>query len=796
MIKNYFKIAWRNLIKNKISSAINIGGLAMGMAVVILISLWIYDELSFNKYHQHFNQIARVMKHGTMNGVVNTQNSMSIPIKSELAAKYSDIFEHIIISTKTGEHILATDDKNLNVKGRFMDIDAPKMLTLKMLKGNWSGLTDPSSILISETAAKIFFGDAEPINKIVKLDDKMVVKVTGVYENIALNSEFNDLMFISTWNIYASTNEWAQKGQTNWGINSWEIFVQIAENTLMRDASKKIKNIVSDNIDKEIAKVRKPELFLHPMDKWHLYADFKDGVNIGGRISSIWFFGIIGFFVLILACINFMNLTTARSEKRAKEVGIRKVVGSNTTQLISQFFLESLLVVSLSFILSLLIVYSVLPFFNEISGKKVSILWLNPVFGILGIGFTLITGMIASSYPALYLSSFKPIKVLKGTFHAGRFAAIPRKVLVIVQFSVSISLIIGTIIVFNQIQFAKNRPIGYGSEGLLSIPIISKETIKQFDAIKNELIQTGMVVNMSGSQGPTTEIWDSRSGFDWPGKDPNFQADFAMSAVTHDFGKTIGWKFIGGRDFSKEFPSDLSSNVVLNEAAVKFMGLKIPIGETIKFAGENVKIVGVIKDMVISSPYEPIKQMVYYVNYDNINFFNLKINPQVSASIALSKIEAIFKKFVPSAPFDYKFADEEYAKKFADEERVGKLASFFAILAIFISCLGILGLASFIAEQRTKEIGVRKVLGASVLNVWKLLSKDFVVLVFISFLIASPIAWYFMNGWLQNYEYRTTISWWVFVVTCSAALLITLLTVSFQAIKAALANPVKSLRTE
>jgi ABC-type antimicrobial peptide transport system permease subunit len=507
-------------------------------------------------------------------------------------------------------------------------------------------------------------------------------------------------------------------------------------------------------------------------------------------------FSIIGVFVLLLACINFMNLSTARSEKRAKEVGIRKTIGSLRGQLIKQFLSESLLVAVFAFVISILLVQSILSFFNEVADKKILFPWTNPFFWLAGIGFTLLTGLVAGSYPALYLSSFQPIQVLKGRFTPGRLASIPRKALVVFQFTVSITLIIGTIIVFRQIHYTKDRPVGYNKNGLVSVPIKTQEIIRHYNVFRDDLLKTGTIEEITATDVPLTETRVTNSGFTWKGKNPNMQEEFVTLRITHEFGKTTGWKIKEGRDFSKTMATD-STGFVLNEAAVKYMGLKDPIGETMKWGSDgHYKIIGVVEDLITQSPYEPVKQTIFFLNYKRLNVVNIRIKDKTNTRDAIAKIETIFKKYDPVNLFEYKFTDQEYAKKFDNEERIGKLSGFFAILAILISCLGLFGLASFVAEQRTKEIGIRKVLGASVINLWRMLSKDFIFLVILSCFIAIPVAYYFLHNWLQDYQYRTEISWWIFAAAGMGALLITLITVSFQAIKAAIANPIKSLRAE
>jgi ABC-type antimicrobial peptide transport system permease subunit len=792
MFRNYFKIAFRNLIKNKGYSAINIGGLAIGMAVAMLIGLWIYDEFAFNKNHENYESIVKVYQNQTFNGIVETGSNMPLPLEAELRNVHGSNFKHIVIAGFPSEHLLTFGEKKITKTGNYMGPEIAEMLTLKMLRGTWAGLVEPNSIMLSESTAKAMFGNANPLDKIVKLDSKEALKVTGVYADLPYNSTFQQLNFIAPWALLKKE----LPAWLGWGNNWFQIFAQVAQHNDIDAVSAKIKNTKLINTDKEDAKY-KPELFLLPMSRWNLYSEFKNGVNVGGRIEYVTLFGIIGVFVLLLACINFMNLSTARSEKRAKEVGLRKAIGSVKAQLVIQFFGESFLVVTVAFLLSLLLAQASLSAFNEVVAKKGIIPWTSPVFWVASIAFILLTSFVAGSYPALYLSSFRPIEALKGVSHKlGRLAVAPRKVLVVIQFTVSISLIIGTMIVYRQVQYAKSRPIGYNRSNVITSPIKSDQIIKHFATFREELINTGAVEELAATDTPVTNTSVTNGGFSWKGKDPRMQDEFSTLRVTHEFGKTMDWKIKEGRDFSKEIVSD-SMGFILNEAAVKYMGLKDPINEMIQW-GDNgkYKVIGVVKNMVTQSPYEPSKQMIFFINYQRISLVNMKLKPTISASEALTKVGAVFKKYDPENPFQYTFMDDEYARKFSDEERIGKLVTYSSVLAILISCLGLFGLASFTAEQRTKEIGIRKVLGASIGNLWRMLSQDFVLLIVISCLIAGPIASYFMTNWLQKYTYRTEISWWIFAAAAAGALTLTLVTVSYQAIKAALMDPVKSLRSD
>jgi putative ABC transport system permease protein len=790
MLKSYFKIAWRNLKKGKLYSFINIGGLAIGMAVAIIIGLWVWDELSFDKYHKNYDRIGQLWQFVKFDVEKSSFNSLPIPLGEELR-KYPE-FEAVSVTTYNRDVILTSGDKKLSKTGMYTEPDFPKMMTPEMITGTYNGLADMHSILVSHSLANALFGNEDPMNKTIRLGNKADVKVTGVYKDFPGNSSFKNVFFLASWKLFTSMDGYAKRVSTEWDENSFQIFAQLKKGADFNTVSAKIKDI---RMKREDPPAYKPEFFIHPMSKWHLHGDFKNGLNEGGLIKLVRLFGMAGIFVLLLACINFMNLSTARSEKRAKEVGIRKTLGSVRSQLIRQFFSESLLISFIALLLSLIIAQVLLPFFNKVADKDMTILWANPVFWLLAIAFCLITGLIAGSYPAIYLSSFQPLKVLKGRFKASRLASLPRKALVVFQFSISVALIIGTIVVFRQVDHAKDRPTGYNSNGLVEVFMNTPDLKNHYQAIRSDLFNTGAVANVSQSSGSLVAAYGGTTNISWRGKSPDTSPMLMSNAITQDFGKTIGWKIVQGRDFSETFRTD-SSAMILNQAAAQLMGFKDPLNEVVRFGGREYKVIGVADNMITDSPFQSVKPSFFVLNYNAVTTINIKLASNGNTSTALSKIGDVFKKYNPAAPFEYKFVDEQYATKFATEERIVRLAGFFAVLTIFISCLGLFGLASFVAEQRTKEIGIRKVLGATTINVWQLLSKEFLLLVFISLLVASPVAYFLMQGWLEDYQYRIQLSWWIFCLAAVGALSITLITVSFQAIKAAIANPVKSLRAE
>ena len=811
MLKNYFKIAWRNLQKSRISSFVNISGLAVGMAVAMLTGLWLHDELSFNKYHEHYDRIARVVIKGSSKYGPYMNVPLSYPLITELKDHYSDHFQYLVRSTDRGESILSSGDNKISRIGQYMDEDAPFMLSLKMIRGSRAGLRELHSILLAASTAKALFGNTDPTGRIISINNDINVTVTGVYEDLPLNTELHTTKFIAPMGLWLSKNVWVEKEtKQQWWNHFMRLYAEIKPGTTFTSVSRQIENVELDHIrgiDDENTRslfASHPLVMLDPMSFWHLEGSRWRGMPDGSVKHMMWMVCLIGGFVLLLACINFMNLSTARSEKRAHEVGVRKAIGSLRRQLIFQFFCESLVMVVFSFVVALALTAASLSWFNQLAAKEMTMPWGQPLFWIVSLAFIFVTGIIAGSYPALFLSSFKPVKALKGTFKLGRGATIPRKVLVVFQFTISIALINCTIVILQQVEHARSRRVGYDRDGLVMMRMKSGDYYGKYDLVRNELLRTGVVEEFAESMGKVTELASNNGGFEWQGSDPKKDQNFGTLAVSPEYGKTIGWQFVQGRDFSRAMGSD-SAGMIINESAAKFMGVKDPVGMDVTWTWwqdrtqvMHYNILGVVKDMIMESPYGNTRPIVYYQKGFNggYDWMLVKVKPSVTMHTALPKIGAVMRKLVPTAPFDYQFADEDYASKFAAEERSSKLAGLFAALAIFISALGLFGLASFTAEQRTREVGIRKVLGASVLNLWGLLSKEFFLLVMVSLLIAGPVAYYFMNDWLESYTYRTEISSWIFAVSGGGALMITLITVSFQAVRAAVASPVRSLRAE
>lgn len=786
MFKNYLKIAYRNLLRNKGFSFINILGLAIGIASSMMIFLWIEHEVTYDKFHEKKDRIYEVWNREAFSGKLQCWSTTPKVLGTVLAQEFPEV-ELASRADWSRSPLFTVGEKSLSIRGNIVDSTFLQIFTFPLLKGNASKvLEQPNSIVVTESFAKRFFGDEDPVGKTVQINRKDVLTITGLLKDLPENSRF-DFEYLLPWSYLRQIGE----DDNYWGNNSTKNYVLLKPNTSITSLQEKIKKIKSRHSDEEANN----EMFLYPMDRWRLYSRFEDGKESGGMIDMVRLFGIIAGFILLIACINFMNLSTARSEKRAKEVGIRKVIGAQRNSLISQFLGESILISVLAGIVGLVLVIVFLPSFNTLTEKELAIDYFNGGFWLAFLGFILFTGILAGSYPAFYLSAFQPVKVLKGAFKKTNAAVNPRKILVVLQFTFAIILIISTIIVKEQIDHAQKRDSGYTKDNLV-YHFLTGDLDKNFELVKNELLGMGVAKSISKTSAPPTQGWSDTWGISWAGKDPNDKTDFDIYCADQDLVKTIGLKLVAGRDFNlKEYLTD-STAMLLNESAVKAMGFKDPIGQIVKNNGTDWHVIGVVKDFILQSPFYPTKPMAISGAKGWFNIIMIRLNEQYATSANIAAMEKVFKKYNPGYPVEYIFVDEEYAQKFNSERRSATLAWLFAGLTIFISCLGLFGLATYMAENRIKEIGVRKVLGASVGSITGLLSKDFIKLVGISFIIASPVAWLAMSSWLEGYPYRITIQWWVFVLAGALSILIALATVSYQAIKAALSNPVKSLRTE
>ena len=793
MFKNYLLLAIRQLRKNRGYSFVNIFGLATGMAIALIIGIWATDELSIDQRIPNGDRVVEIMQNQWPKGHTGETTLPSYVGTTVSAAlnpwlqkgNYQDVFAQTAMILWVGQHLLMNGDKSIAQTGSSAEYKFPLIFGYHFLSGTAESMRDPNTALISRSTAIALYGTENAVGKTFKYENRRPFTVGGVYANQPTNSSLQDFnFFISMANEETSY----LRNTDNFENHNCRIFARLAGNITADQATARVKNICSPYV-----KFAYENYKVLPFQSLYLHYDESNSIG-EGRIVYVRMLGIIGVFILLLACINFMNLATARSEKRAKEVGIRKTVGSLRSHLIAQFLGESVLLALLSFILSVALAALTLPWFNQLAGKAMTFPWTNPVFWSLSLICALLTGLLAGSYPAFYLSGFQPVSVLKGAFKPGKSASNPRKILVVAQFSISLALIIGTIVVFRQIQFANDQPLGYEQGGLITVPDNTHEIDTHYEALREALLNTGMVANIANSSMGLNGFYQNNM-LEWEGMSEEAKSvTFRDIFVNADFGPTIGWNIVKGRDLSRAYLTD-STAAVVNETAARILGFKDPIGKTIKHWGKPYTIIGVAKNMISNSPYYPVQPAIF-MGEGGHSVFTIRIKPGTPVRTALSAMESVFKKFNPASPFIYSFIDEEFQKKFNTESRIGNLATVFSALAILISCLGLFGLASFVAEQRTKEIGVRKVLGARVTGLWALLSADFIKLVALSMLIAMPVSYYCMAQWLQNYALHTSLSAWIFVLAGLGLLVVTLATVSYQALRSALMNPVKSLRTE
>jgi putative ABC transport system permease protein len=787
MFQNYLKVAFRNLWKNKGFSFINIMGLAVGMASAILILLWMQNEISFDDFHEKRDRIYEAWNRAEFSGEVHCWNTTPRVLASAVQRDLPEV-EHVVRVDWDRMPLFTVGDKKLTIKSMPVDSDFLQVFTFPMVEGDpLSALNDPYGLVLTESTARSLFGKEDAMGKVIRIENKENYHVKGILKDLPNNTRFDFKCLLPYTYVRREGND-----DADWGNNSIRTYVLLKPNTTLASVAPKMQVIHQryDSTEKHW------EMFLYPMSRWHLFSSFKGTVEEGGRIVFVRLFGVIAVFILLIACINFMNLSTARSERRAKEVGIRKVVGAPRGKLIAQFIGESVILSFFASLLAIGIVQVGLPGFNELTQKRLFIPLESGWFWFSAVVFISFTGVLAGSYPAFFLSSFKPVKVLKGTFRAANTLISPRKVLVVLQFTFAIILIICTLIVKQQIDYARQREVGYNKADLV-FHRLTGDLYKNYRLVRQELLQSGVAVSVCKTSSPLTQNYSDTWGYVWAGKDPGDKTDFIREGTDEGLVKTSGMQLVAGRDFDlAQYPTD-STGIILNETAVKDMHFKQPIGQIIKEDTAHYHVIGVVKDFIMESPYAPIGPLVIEgAAIGWFNCINFRLNPANSTEVNLRKAEAIFKKYNQDYPFEYQFVDEDYSKKFDEEKRTGTLAGLFGALTIFISCLGLFGLATYMAESRVKEIGVRKVLGASVAGIAAMLSKDFVKLVLIAFFVATPVAWWAMYSWLQDYSYRVEIRWWVFALAAGLSIGIALLTVSFQAVRAGLRNPAESLRSE
>ena len=785
MIRNYLKIAWRNLLRNRGFSLTNILGLTIGITCTILIALWVNDELNYDKFHRHYDNIYKVYANRDFKNQMFTDPNMVLPLANALQNSTPQVIS-TTVTTYSSDHLFTYGELKLKKVGmtvneRFFDV-----FTFQFVKGNAAtAVSDPHSIVLTESAAQAIFGKQDPMGRMVKMDNNENYKVAAVIKDVPGNStlQFDFLTFFN-YSDPAVKNQMQE-----WQNSSWSVYLRMQPGANMKLMDAKINEIKKSRDRNDAVST----YFTFPMKKWRLYSDFKDGKNVGGMIEYVKMFTIIAIVILLIACVNFMNLSTARSERRAKEVGIRKTLGSNKKQLVMQFFSESVILALIAFVLSIVAIYFLMPSFNTLVSKQLHLNLAHPGFWLLALSIVIFTGLVAGSYPALYLSSFKPVKVLKGTLAVGKGAVLPRRILVVAQFAISILLISATIIIYQQIGFIKGRDMGYDPNNLIMVNA-SGDINKNYSIIKEELLKTGMISSVTRTSSPITAIWWKTGGPDYEGKRPDATIIFSALATDVDFSITFGIELLEGKDFSG-VPAD-SSHMMLNKAAVTAMGIKNPVGMKMRYGNTNYNVIGVTDNVIMESPFKPVDPVMMFYNKDFSSFVSIRLKDQADLKKSIASIENIITRYNPAYPFEYSFADEAFSMKFANEQLISRITNIFAGLAIFICCIGLAGLASFTIEKRTREIGIRKVLGANLQQLLALISKEFLKLVAIAFVIAVPIAWWLMHSWLQNYDFRVQISWWLFCSVGLLVLLLALAVVSANTMKAALRNPVNSLRTE
>lgn len=788
MYRNYLKVAMRNLARNKAFSTINISGLVIGITSAALIMLWINNELSYDRFHPDSKRLYEAWNRSTHEGNINCWD-VTPAILAPTLKEFPEVEEAISYADWEAEFLFKRDDvKFTSTAGPFTDPGFLRIFNFPLLQGDpEKALSDPHDIVLTERFSKRLFGDHDALGESLTLEiegNELNFQVSGIMQDLPNNTNFyfDYLLPLSLMESMGYADDF-------WGNNSVRTYVRLQPNASLDAFNAKIRNLESERTSGEMTN----EIFLYPVSELRLHSSFVNGVPEGGRIEVVRLFEIVAFFIILISCINFMNLSTARSESRMKEIGIRKTIGAGRTSLLGQFMTESVLMALFAGLIALLVIQLGLPYFNHLTDKKLTIDYANPVYwgGIAAL--IVLVGLLAGSYPAVYLSSFRPARVLASV--AGRSKITVRRVLVVFQFSFSIILVIAMLVIRQQIQFAQERQTGYIRDKLI-YHSLNGDIVKNFDAYRNELLSSSVAASVTMTSAPITERWSMTSGLSWPGVNKS-EIGFDRFCADQQFAKTAGLRIIDGRDLDLERFSTDSSAALINETAAKRMELEHPVGEKFVDSGHDWHIVGVFRDFLLQSPFEKPSPMIVEGSRQGwFNMVHIRLSESAPIRESLARATDVFRKYSPEYPFEYHFVDEEYEKKFNDEKRAQNLAAVCGGLSIIISCLGILGLSIFMAQKRIKEIGVRKIFGATILNVITLLSREPVRLMVIALVIASPLAWWAMGQWLERYEYKVSIGWWVFALTAGATLAIVLVTISIQTIRSALANPVESLRHE
>lgn len=786
MLKNYFKIAWRNIQRSKGYAFINIAGLGIGMAASILILIWIQFELSVDRFHENSDRVYAVWRNAEMQGELFTWDYTPAPYAPAMKEQFPEV-EEVIRITEWDPMLLTVGENNFYEETTFTEPGFFKMFSFETIEGDpVSALAEPESIVLTASAAKKLFGEESALGKTVTLEKEMDLEVKAIIKDLPENTNFPFTAFLSFKKL--EQNGWVDNF---WGNNSYRTFVMLGEGASIADFNEKFSGFTAKNSDYDDISD-----FLFPISDLHLYSKFENGQSVGGKIELIRMFGVVSILVLFIAGINFVNLSTAQSDKRSKEVGIRKISGAGKGMLIGQFLAESTLIAISAYIFAILLVSLAFPWFKDLIGQNLNNPFIQPFFWAVSVGYVLIIGILAGSYPAFLMSSFQPAIALKSKFNVNRTLGVkPREVLVVFQFAVVVILISSVWIVRDQMTFVQNRDLGLDKENLIFHPV-TQNMRKNKAALRNELLDLPGITSVSYTFSPLTDIYSDTDGMNWQGKDPEYRPSISRMGTDADLVKTAGMELVEGRDIDiYNFPND-SLSVILNEKTVKIMGFEDPIGQLIKDDDYEFKVVGVVKDFIMESPFEEVRPIVVIGPERELNFIHIRFAEGENLQAVLGSVEKIFNKFNPDSPFEYSFVDQEHAQKFRSQERIAYLTSIFTGLAVIISCLGLFGLAAFIAERRKKEISVRKVMGATMASLIALISSEFTRLVFISILIGIPVAWYFMSDWLDTFAYRTDLNWSIFIWTGGLTLLIALFTVSSQAIKASLVNPAKTLKSE